>query len=118
MPKVLNLLIVFIMIMVMACPCAFANEKESQTTSDPVYQPSVGLKIVDALFVRIPMIGASSISTAVFIVISPVVYCIGIGEPMARAMVEAPWRFTTVRPLGDFTGRTKVGKPIYMPTDW
>ena len=118
MPKVLNLLIVFIMIMVMACSCAFANEKESQTTSDPVYQPSVGLKIVDALFVRIPMIGASSISTAVFIVISPVVYCIGIGEPMARAMVEAPWRFTAARPLGDFTGRTKDGKPIYIQTDW
>jgi hypothetical protein len=72
MPKVLNLLIVFIMIMVMAC----------------------------------------------FIVISPVVYCIGIGEPMARAMVEAPWRFTAARPLGDFTGRTKDGKPIYIQTDW
>ncbi len=110
MPKVLNLLIVFIMIMVMACPCAFA--------SDPVYQPSVGLKIVDALCVRIPMIGASCISTAAFIVISPVVHCIGIGEPIFRAMVEAPWRFTEARPLGDFTGRTKDGKPIYVSTDW
>jgi len=128
MTKVLNLLIVFIMIMVMGCAYAFANEEESQTTAVPVYQqananpvyhqPSVGLKIVDALFVRIPMIGASSASTSVFIAISPVVYLMGIGEPMARAMVEAPWRFTVARPLGDFTGRTTDGKPIYIRTAW
>ncbi len=117
MKKVSNLLIVFILIAVMGCAHTPANKEGPQTTSEP-YQPNVGLKIVDALFVRIPMIAASSVSTGVFVAISPVVTVMGIGEPMARAMVETPWRFTAARPLGDFTGATKDGRPMYLATDW
>jgi len=121
MTKVLNILIVFIMIM--TCAYAFASEQESQITPVPVEQqtkanqPSVGAAIGDGLF-RIPMVAISSASTAVFIAISPLVTIMGIGEPMARAMVEAPWRFTVARPLGDFSGRTKDGSPIYIQTAW
>ncbi len=117
MKKVLNLLIVFILIAVMGCAHAPASKEQPQPTVEP-YQPNVGLKIVDAVLVRIPMIAASSVSTGVFIAISPVVSIMGIGEPMARAMVETPWRFTAARPLGDFTGATKDGRPIYMPKEW
>lgn len=73
--------------------------------------PSVGLKIVDVLLVRpFCLIGATA-STAVYIALSPLVYLMGIGEESARVMVEAPWRFTSFRYIGEFD-HYKDEKPI------
>jgi hypothetical protein len=41
----------------------------------------------------------------------PLAYVTGIGEQSARVLIEAPWRFTGGRYLGDFH-HYKDGKPI------
>ena len=119
MDRVIKQLIIFVMILVMGCTYAFGDERRQQAPDSAYgYQPSAGLKVADALCVRIPMVPLSIASTAVFTVISPFVYMMGIGSPMFKAMVEAPWRFTADRPLGDFTGKTKDGMKIYEHTEW
>ncbi len=74
-------------------------------------EPSVGIKVFDALLVRPVWLVGSIVSTAVFIGISPLAGAIGIGEPLGHAMVEAPWRFTHSRCLGRFDAY-KDGEPI------
>lgn len=64
--------------------------------------PSTGLKMVDILLVRPLCLIGSTASTAVYIALSPLVYLMGIGEETARVMVEAPWRFTSCRYIGEF----------------
>lgn len=73
--------------------------------------PSVGLKIVDVLLVRPFCLIGSTASTTVYIALSPLVYLMGIGEESARVMVEAPWRFTAFRYIGEFD-HYKDEKPI------
>jgi len=121
-----TILLMILFISLAGCgPKTYTTKYDRNNTSDDQeYQqaisnePSVGLKIVDALFVRIPMIPASLASTGVFIGISPLVTIMGIGVPMCDAMVIAPWRFTAARPLGSFTGETKDDDPIYTWTRW
>ena len=104
--------IVLILCIVLASSMAFAQ--------DPVFpstEPTTEAKVADCVIVR-PLCAAGSIvSTAVYIALSPVLYICGIGEPAARVMVEAPWRYTSMRPLGDFSGRYKDGKPITIIED-
>jgi len=73
--------------------------------------PPVGLKIVDLIILRPISAGVATISTAFFIATSPLTFVIGVSEPSARVLVEAPWRFTGGRFLGDFK-HYKDGKPI------
>jgi len=73
--------------------------------------PPAGLKVLDILVVR-PLSACAACATTAFCVgTMPVAYIIGIGEPSARILVEAPWRFTAARYLGDFS-HYKDGKPI------
>ncbi|OPY14368.1 MAG: hypothetical protein A4E66_00430 [Syntrophus sp. PtaB.Bin001] len=65
-------------------------------------EPSLGIKIVDIVLVRPFCAIGSTISTVTFIAISPLVSIIGVGEETARYMVEAPWRFTSFRYVGQF----------------
>ncbi len=74
-------------------------------------EPSVGIKILDLLIIRPISVGVATASTALCIGISPLTYLIGVGEPTARVLVEAPWRFTGMRYLGDFE-HYKDGNPI------
>jgi len=65
--------------------------------------PSVGMQILDVALVRPLCVVGSTVSTATYIAISPLVFVMGLGEPAARVMVEAPWRFTAFRYVGDFS---------------
>jgi len=69
---------------------------------NPAEEPSVGLKVVDAVFVRPPCVAISMASTLAFCAIAVPAYIIGIADPLAMAMVDAPWRFTAERHLGEF----------------
>ena len=113
------LLVGVLALMVIACSAHAPVQKgESASSSDLSYRPPVGLMIVDGLIVRPLLIAPCAVSTAVYVALSPAFYMGGIGEPMARAMVETPLRFEAIRPLGDFTGRTKDNRPIYTQTEW
>lgn len=68
--------------------------------------PSAGLKIIDVLLVRPLCVIGSTVSTAVYVAISPLVFVMGVAEPAARVMVEAPWRFTAFRYIGEFNHYT------------
>ena len=62
----------------------------------------VALMVLDVAIVR-PLSACAATGLTVFYVgISPLAYSIGVGEQSARIFVEAPWRFTAMRPLGDF----------------
>ncbi len=78
--------------------------------------PSLGLKVVDLVVIRPVSAGVATISTAFFIATSPLTFIFGVSEPAARVLVEAPWRFTGVRYLGDFE-HYKDGKPITVVSE-
>ena len=73
--------------------------------------PPVGLKILDVIVVRPISASVASASTAFCVGAMPLAYVTGIGEQSARVLIEAPWRFTAGRYLGDFH-HYKDGKPI------
>jgi len=73
--------------------------------------PPVGMKILDLIVVR-PISAAVACASTVFCVgTMPLAYAIGVGEPSARVLIEAPWRYTGGRYLGDFY-HYKDNKPI------
>ncbi len=74
-------------------------------------EPPLGLQILDVVLVRPVCVIGSAVSTAAYLLISPLTYLMGLGEPVARAMVEAPWRFTASRYVGQFDHYTDE-KPI------
>lgn len=83
---------------------AFAEEMERE-------QPSTGMKVFDLLVVRPLSIVGSSLSTAFYLATVPITFPSGVSESAARILVEAPWRYTGMRYLGDFH-HYKDGNPI------
>jgi len=73
--------------------------------------PPVGLKILDVIIVRPISASVACATTAFCVGTMPLAYITGIGEPSARILIEAPWRFTAGRYLGDFSNY-KDGKGI------
>lgn len=74
-------------------------------------QPTQGMKVLDLLVVRPLSIVGSTILTAFYMITVPVTFPSGLSEPAARIFVEAPWRYTGMRYLGDFK-HYKDGNPI------
>ncbi|MGZ6249067.1 MAG: hypothetical protein ACXWMC_05585 [Syntrophales bacterium] len=74
-------------------------------------QPTMGMKIFDLLLVRPLSIVGSALSTGFYLVTVPITYPSGVSEQAARLLVEAPWRYTGMRYLGDFH-HYKDGHPI------
>ena len=73
--------------------------------------PPVGIKILDIIIVRPLSASVACASTAFCVGTMPLAFITGVGEQSARILIEAPWRFTTGRYLGDFS-HYKDGKPI------
>jgi hypothetical protein len=94
---------VFFAILALFCSSALAQEIRGN--------PPVGMKIMDLIVVR-PISAAVACASTVFCVgTMPLAYVIGVGEPSARVLIEAPWRYTGGRYLGDFH-HYKDNKPI------
>ncbi len=74
-------------------------------------QPTTGKKVLDLLVVRPLSIVGSTLSTAFYLVTVPITVPSGVSEPAARILVEAPWRYTGMRYLGDFN-HYRDGNPI------
>ena len=73
--------------------------------------PPVGIKILDIIIVRPLSASVACASTAFCVGTMPLAFITGVGEQSARILIEAPWRFTAGRYLGDFS-HYKDGKPI------
>ena len=73
------------------------------TCSVMAEEPSAGAKVVDLFLVRpISLVGAT-ISTGAYLVMSVPLAIMGGAETASTVMVDAPWRFTNQRYLGDFS---------------
>ena len=101
--KKLISILVFFAILTLFCSSALAQE--------PRQTPPVGLKILDLIVVRPISASVACASTAFCVGTMPLAYLIGIGEQSARFLIEAPWRYTGGRYLGDFQ-HYKDGNPI------
>jgi len=106
MSKILTTILTITLTLTLFHPFALAEESD----------PTLGLKMVDLVVIRPLSAGVATISTAFFVVTSPLTFVFGVAEPAARVLVEAPWRFTGVRYLGDFE-HYKDGKPITVVTE-
>lgn len=119
MNKRLCVILVVMFIFAFTCPVVAQEEPSVPVVAqaEQPSEPSVGLKIVDIVLVRLPCLGGSIASTAVYLAISPVVYAIGVADQVANAMVVAPWRFTAKRYLGQFN-HYKDEKPLRGDYDY
>lgn len=73
-------------------------------------QPSAGAVVGDVLMRPFAVVG-SAITTSFCIVTMPLPFMMDVGEQWARIAIEAPWRFTVARPLGEFN-RYYDGNPV------
>ncbi|OPY77228.1 MAG: hypothetical protein A4E65_02826 [Syntrophorhabdus sp. PtaU1.Bin153] len=110
MNKILFVILTIVIVFSLQCPAIGQTEPQSGPKASQE-GPSIGAKVADVALVRPLCLVGSTISTAVYLVISPFAYAMGVGEPAARAMVEAPWRFTAFRHIGEFDHYTDE-KPI------
>ena len=96
-------ILTFLAVLTLFCSSALAQEFKEN--------PPVGMKILDLLVVRPISAGVSCVSTAFCVGTMPLAYVIGVGEQSARLLIEAPWRYTGGRYLGDFH-HYKDNKPV------
>jgi hypothetical protein len=102
--RICKTLVIALSILILFSPAAFADGMERE-------QPTVGMKVLDLLLVRPLSIVGSALSTAFYLATVPITFPSGVSEPAARIFVEAPWRYTGMRYLGDFK-HYKDGNPI------
>src|SRR4030042_6537868 len=76
------------------------SQEDHRATLFQRERPPVALMVLDVVIVR-PCSAVVSLGlTGLHVGISPLAYVTGVGEQSARILVEAPWRFTSMRPLG------------------
>lgn len=96
---------------------SFAFAQESAPQAPPATQvqtesgPTTGAMVADALLIRPLSAILSTASTGVCLATMPIAFVTGMGEQWARIMIEAPWRFTVARPLGEYENQ-RDGKPV------
>jgi hypothetical protein len=98
----------FILVTIVFVVSASAVSAESASSKE---NAPVVLKIIDLAIVRPVSAVVATGLTGVCIGSMPLAYVAGVGEESARILVEAPWRFTGARYLGDFHNY-KDGEPI------
>ena len=102
--------VVLLVAMLLAVPISQAYGDEADG------KPPVALKVVDVVIVRPVSAAVAAALTAVSVGTMPLAYVCGIGEHSARILIEAPWRFTAARKIGEFDSY-KDGKPITVLPD-
>ena len=105
-----EIFVVLLVAMLLAVPISQAYGDEADG------KPPVALKVVDVVIVRPVSAAVAAGLTAVSVGTMPLAYVCGIGEHSARILIEAPWRFTAARKIGEFDSY-KDGKPITVLPD-
>lgn len=104
MIKVLKMAVLVTMFLIVSSSYVLAYDLENT-------EPSVAIKILDLSIVRPISMVVSIVSTAFCVGTLPLTFPVGVSEPAARIFVEAPWRFTNARYLGEFN-HYKDEKPV------
>ena len=113
-----------ISILILAVSFFLSMSAHAGETEQPHYncygylEPSHGMKAVDLFLVRPVSLSLALSSTAALLAISPIVYLVGMGDPALQVMVKAPWRFTSARPLGDFSNYKDHQQITTLPEGW
>ena len=102
--KIVKFLVIALCISILFSSSVLADDMERE-------EPTGGMKVLDLLIIRPLSIVGSTASTAFYFVTVPITFPSGLSEPAARILVEAPWRYTGMRYLGDFK-QYKDGNPI------
>jgi len=102
---------VLLAIILLITSVAFTLAAEAEEVTTFAERPPAGLMVLDLLVVRPLSASVAAASTGFCVGTMPLAYTIGVGEQSARILVEAPWRFTAMRRLGDFI-HYKDGKSI------
>ncbi len=102
--EIVKILVIALCISIPFSSFVFAEDMERE-------EPTAGMKALDLFVVRPLSIVGSTASTAFYIVTVPITFPSGLSERAARILVEAPWRYTGMRYLGDFK-HYKDGNPI------
>lgn len=102
------------MILGLLVPSVFALAGEARATSHEWVEPGWSDQLADAVLVRpLALLGALA-STGVFVATLPLTFPMGIGDECAHVLMEAPWRFSSGRVLGDLRryndGRNWLGE--------
>jgi hypothetical protein len=105
-----EIFVVLLVAMLMAVPISQGYGEEADG------KPPVVLKVVDVVIVRPVSVAVAAGLTAVSVVTMPLAYVCGVGEHSTRILIEAPWRFTAARKLGEFD-RYVDSKPITVLPD-
>ncbi|MSQ67736.1 MAG: hypothetical protein EXR83_06020 [Gammaproteobacteria bacterium] len=103
-------------LVIAALACAFVQPALAQTPAPatrvaPPAEPSVGLKIVDALFVRPPCVVGAGAATAAYVLLALPAHIMGYSEVLSDYLVDAPWHFVSGRDLGQFNDLTPLPAP-------
>ncbi len=85
------------------------------TPAVPAAQPTVGLKIADALFVRPPSVVGAAASTAAYVLLALPAHIMGFSDALADSLVVAPWHFVNGRELGQFNDLSALPPPSPKP---
>ncbi len=102
--EIVKILVIILCVSIFFSSSAFADHMKRE-------EPTAGMKALDLFLVRPLSIVGSTLSTAFFLATVPITFPSGVSEPAARILVEAPWRYTGMRYLGDFH-HYKDGNPI------
>ena len=108
--RICKTLVIALSILILFSSVAFADGMEREQPMERE-EPTTGMKVLDLLVVRPLSIVGSTLSTAFYLVTVPITFPSGVSEPAARILVQAPWRYTGMRYLGDFK-HYKDGNPI------
>lgn len=103
-------IVVMFCLLILCLPISRAHGNEAES------KPPVGSKVIDIVIVRPVSAVVAAATTVVCVGTMPIAFVLGISEHSARVLIEAPWRFTGARRLGEFD-RYRDGKPITVIPD-
>lgn len=123
--KVLNILLVLSLLLILFSSRGLTAEttdkppvtNDNCPTTEHTKKTPVAAKIFDVLIVRPISIVMASASTGICIVTLPFTFITGVSEESASVLIEAPWRYTTARFLGEWD-HYKDEKPITILDDY
>lgn len=102
MKKIFLIILTVMLIFSLTCPVMAQTDLQPVPEATAQEGPSIGMKILDVFLVRPFCMIGSTISTVVYVAVSPLAFVMGLGESGFETMVQTPWEFTSCRYVGEF----------------